>query len=340
MRTNLILSGAVLWAGMVGVGAADEKAAPKRPEQAVAKPVAKPAEEPVKTAEPATKPRSADEEAVRLTDETFVKSYDKADSKALATHFTDDAEYVDEQGNVFQGRPAIEKALTSFFEENAGCKLKMKIDSIRFIGAGVAVEDGTTTIVQADGSTSADSLYTTVHVKTEGQWLLASVRDHAPKNRRLHRSQLQQLEWLTGDWIDEGDASIVEFSCQKVDNGNFLIRKFTIQAAGEEVMSGTQRIGWDPLTGKLRAWIFDSEGGYAEGTWHADGDSWVLKSTGVTADGQTASSTSIYRFVNGHTMTWQSVDHEIGGVELPDSEVVTIVRQAPAPETVIAADPK
>jgi hypothetical protein len=57
----------------------------------------------------------------------------------------------------------------------------------------------------------------------------------------------------------------------------------------------------------------------------------VLKSTGVTADGQTASSTSIYTFVNAHTMTWQSVDHEIAGVELPDSEVVTIVRQAPAP---------
>jgi hypothetical protein len=57
----------------------------------------------------------------------------------------------------------------------------------------------------------------------------------------------------------------------------------------------------------------------------------VLKATGVTADGQTASSTSIYTFVNDHTMTWQSVDHEIAGVQLPDSEIVTIVRQAPAP---------
>jgi len=49
------------------------------------------------------------------------------------------------------------------------------------------------------------------------------------------------------------------------------------------------------------------------------------------ADGQTASSTSIYTFVNEHTMTWQSVDHEIAGVQQPDSEVVTIVRQSPAP---------
>ena len=28
-------------------------------------------------------------------------------------------------------------------------------------------------------------------------------------------------------------------------------------------------------------------------------------------------------------MTWQAVDHEIAGVQLPDSEVVTIVRKPP-----------
>ena len=130
------------------------------------------------------------------------------------------------------------------------------------------------------------------------------------------------------------------FSCESVENGNFLLRKFTIQIAGQEMMSGTQRMGWDPLTGKLRAWIFDSEGAYSEGFWHRDGDHWVLKSTGVTADGQATSSTSIYTFVNPHTMTWQLVHHEIAGVQLPDSEVVTIVRQAPVPSPGIAADNK
>ena len=289
---------------------------------------------------PVSEKRSADEEAIRQADDSFVKAYGQANAKSVAAHFTADAEYVDELGNVFQGRAAIEESLTEFFDENPGCKLEMNIDTIRFISAGVAVEDGTTTITRAEGDTSVDSLYTTVHVKTDGKWLAASVRDHAPKNRRLHRSQLQQLEWLVGDWVDEGDDSIVQFSCQSVDNGNFLLRKFAIQVAGQEAMSGTQRIGWDPLTGKLRAWIFDSEGAYSEGLWHRDGETWVLKSTGVTADGQTASSTSIYTFVNGHTMTWQSVHHEIAGVQQLDSEVVTIVRQAPTPLPEIADDRK
>ena len=350
MRTTLILSGAALLFGVICFGAADEKVVPKRADKAGAPPAAKTG---IKAAETfSTKPtekdsaktsaqpskRSADEEAIRQTDDVFVKAYGQGNAKAVAALFTADAEYVDELGNVFQGRDAIEESLKEFFAENPGCKLEMNIDTIRFISPGVAVEDGTTSITRAEGETAADSLYTTVHVKTDGKWLAASVRDHAPKNRRLHRSQLQQLGWLVGDWVDEGDDSIVHFNCQSVDSGNFLLRKFTIQVAGQEAMSGTQRIGWDPLTGKLRAWIFDSEGGYAEGYWHHDGANWLLKSTGVTADGQNASSTSIYTFVNEQTMTWQSVHHEIAGVQLPDSEVITIVRQAPAPVPVIAAD--
>ncbi len=360
MRTTSILSGAALLVGLVCFGAADEKVVPKRAEKstvqptpqthtkAIEKPNAKPNIATTSTAptekppasQPVTAQRSADEEAIRQMDDAFLKAYGRGDARAVAAYFTADAEYVDELGNVFQGRAAIEESMIEFFAENPGCKLSMNIDSIRFISAGVAVEDGTTAITHAEGETSADSLYTTVHVKTDGKWLAASVRDHAPKNRRLHRSQLKQLGWLVGDWVDEGDDSIVHFSCQLVDNGNFLLRKFTIQVAGQEAMSGTQRIGWDPLTGKLRAWIFDSEGAYSDGLWHQAGDNWVLKSTGVTADGQTASSTSIYTFVNDHTMTWQSVHHEIAGVQQPDSEVVTIVRQSPVPLPEIDAESK
>ena len=166
----------------------------------------------------------------------------------------------------------------------------------------------------------------------------ADLKGLFPEVFNEEKLDLDQLRRVMGDWVDEGDDSIVHFACESVDHGNFLLRKFTILIAGQEAMSGTQRIGWDPLTGKLRAWIFDSEGGYGEGLWHRDGDRWVLKCHGVTADNETASSTSIYTFINGHTMTWQSVDHEIAGVQQPDSEVFTIVRQSPVPAPVIAVD--
>lgn len=347
MRTTLILSGAALLFGVICFAAADEKVVQKRADKPSPQPAAKAVPKPITTptektpaSQSVTAKRSVDEEAIRQMDEAFLKAYGRGDAKAVAAYFTADAEYVDELGNVFQGRAAIEDSMIEFFAENPGCKLEMNVDSIRFISPGIAIEDGTTTITRTEGEPTIESLYTAVHVKTDGKWLAASVRDHAPKNRRLHRSQLQQLSWLVGDWVDEGDDSIVHFSCQSVDNGNFLLRKFAIQVAGQEAMSGTQRIGWDPLTGKLRAWIFDSEGAYSDGLWHQAGDNWVLKSTGVTADGQTASSTSIYTFVNDHTMTWQSVHHEIAGVQQPDSEVVTIVRQAPSPVPEIAVDRK
>ena len=258
----------------------------------------------------------------------------------MAALCTAEAEWVDELGSISQGRAAIEKSLTEFFTENPGCKLEMTIESIRFISPGVAVEDGITKVNHADHPASADIPYSIVHVKTDGKWLAASVRDHAPKRRKEHQTQLKQLEWLVGDWVDEGDDSIVTFSCESADGGNFLVRKFSVVVAGQEAMAGTQRIGWDPLTGKLKAWIFDSEGGHAEGVWHRDGNQWILKSTGVTADGQTASSTSIYTFVDAHSMTWQSVHHEIAGTQLPDSEVVRIVRQAPTPSPVLATEQK
>jgi hypothetical protein len=51
----------------------------------------------------------------------------------------------------------------------------------------------------------------------------------------------------------------------------------------------------------------------------------------VTADGQMSSNTSIYKKINDHTMTWQCVDHEVGGERYPDTDVITIVRRAEPP---------
>jgi uncharacterized protein (TIGR02246 family) len=274
---------------------------------------------------------AADEAAIRETGETFAKAYGEGDAKAVAAHFTTDAEYVDEQGNVFQGRQAIEDALVAFFSENPDSRLDVTIDSIRFVSPGVALEDGTTTVTRGEGFPSDDSLYTAIYVKVNGKWLTASSREHAPNGRRQHAAKLEQLNWLVGDWVDEDDDSIVDFSCQVVDHGNYLVRQFTVKIAGQEAMSGTQRVGWDPVSGKLCAWIFDSEGGHSQGTWHRDGDNWILKTSGVTADGQSASGTSIYTLLSDHIMTWQAVDHEVAGVQLPDGDIVTIVRKPPLP---------
>jgi uncharacterized protein (TIGR02246 family) len=351
MRTTLFLSGTTLCAilglslmcGQPATG--QDRPRPIRnrlgnilnnaaPQQAEPAPIAVPrtTATPAEQAPATSQAQIADEAAIRKTSASFVKAFEAADAKAVAAHFTADAEYVDEDGTVFQGRPAIEESLTEFFAENPGCQLEMRIDALRFVSPGVAIEDGASTVMRADDSRPIETRYTTLHIRSEGQWLIASVRDQAPRNLRQHQAQLQQLDWLIGDWVDEGDDAVVGFSCEAVNGGNFLLRKFSVQIAGQEALTGEQRIGFDPLTGKLRTWVFDSEGGYGEGLWHRHGDNWVLKLTGVTADGEPASCTTIYTLINDHLMTWQSVDHEVAGAQLPDSDVITVVRKAPLPE--------
>jgi len=274
---------------------------------------------------------SPEERAIAATAEEFIAAFNKSDAKAVAALFTADAEYIDEQGNRVRGREAIEKNFEESFAANPKGKIEMSIDAIRVVSPNVAIEDGITLIRGAEGDHLALNRYSAVHAKSEGKWLVASVRESAAREIRQHRSRLQQMAWLTGDWVDETDGSVVLFECKPVDDGNFLLRKFAIQIAGKVAMSGVQRTGWDPLAGRFRAWTFDSEGGFSEGFWYRDGNHWELKAIGVTADGQTASSTTIYTLVDENTMTWQSVDHEVGGVQLPDSDPVTIVRRGPLP---------
>ena len=265
MRTAFIITSFTFLLAAICFAAGNEPALPKpaeRAAKAAAKAIEKPAAQLVEksSGKPAVKglaapvaaadKSAADEAAIRQTGETFSKAYGRGDARAVAAHFTPDAEYVDEQGNVFQGRQAIEESLSAFFTENPGCQLAVNIDTIRFVSPGVAVEDGTTTVTRLGGGPPDHSRYTAMHVKTDGKWLTASARDHAPKGRRQHSEQLQQLAWLIGEWVDEGDDSVVDFSCQPVHNGNFLMREFTVKIAGEAALSGTQRIGWDPLTGK------------------------------------------------------------------------------------------
>ena len=197
MRTTSILSGAAILACFTCLNA-DEQPVPKRAEPTAVQPAAKPTVKPV-AAKPVadapekasrTKQAIADEEAIRQADAAFIAAYDQGDAAKVAAHFTDDAEFVDERGNVYHGRSAIETSLAEMFAENKDCRLELNIDTIRLLNSGLAIEDGTTIVSRPNSASTMESKYTTVHVKSGDKWLVASVRDHAPKDRRQHRAQL------------------------------------------------------------------------------------------------------------------------------------------------------
>src|SRR5258708_149296 len=206
MRFLVLLVATVALLGVVCFGTAQEKAAQKPATKSSAKAPA------VQPAAPVKAP--SDEETIRQAAATYVKAYSQGDAKAVAAHFTADAEYVADDGRVFQGRDAIEKAIADSFAETPGCKLEAKVDSIRFIGPGAAVEDGTATVTPPGGAAPVNSRYTAVHLKSDGKWLIASVRDQAPVSGRQHGEKIKALAWLAGEWVDEGPDSVMLFSCR------------------------------------------------------------------------------------------------------------------------------
>lgn len=274
----------------------------------------------------------AEEAQLLKTAEAFVQAYAKHDAKAVAALYAADAEYIDADGEVFQGRTQIEETLGEFFKDHPDCNLTLDIDSIRFLSPLLAIEDGTTICTAHHDGSPEESRYTAIHTKLDGRWQLASVREHGAPNPRQHAQRLQQLDWLIGNWVDEDDDSVVQFNCHPSDDGNFLLRDFDVSVSGETVIHGTQRIGWDALSGKFRVWTFDSEGGHFEGFLSRDNDRWILTASGVTADGQPASGKAIFTPENNHTITWQAIDREIDGERIEDSEEFNLVKKGPQPE--------
>jgi uncharacterized protein (TIGR02246 family) len=281
-------------------------------------------------AKPST-PLSADEQAVRLVADAFVKAYNAGDAKALGALFVADGEIVNQTRESRQGHAAIERAFGEFFQAHPKVKIAVSTDSIRVLSPTSAVEDGDSTVTSSTGQTIERNRYMVVYVKQDGQWKMATARD-LPAAPVSAAEELTDLKWLIGNWVDQTSGATVMTSYRPADDGRAILSDFHVQVAGKPAMSGTQRISWDPSTGKLHSWVHDSEGGFAEGVWTRDGNRWVVKLNGVSHDGRVASSTNVLTHAGKDRMTWQSRDRVVGDTVMPNIDPVVVVRKAPSPE--------
>ncbi len=278
----------------------------------------------------AARMRPKDEKAIRQVVDAFVKDYNNHDAPAIAALFALDGMAVDEEGNAARGREAIEQVFATIFQKHPKTQIENVIESIRPVGPAEAVEDGATTIIHDRETPAEKSRYRVIHVKRDGKWQMASATD-LPKDAWGGESALKQLEGLIGDWVDESPDALVLTSYRWSDNHRFILGQFTVQIGGKPAMTGTHRIGWDPLKKTLRSWVFDSEGGFAEGLWSRDQNTWVAKLTGVTRNGEPASATRTITPVSKDRMILQTIDRVVGGEQMPDGEKILVVRRPPAP---------
>src|SRR3954447_7764921 len=322
MRPVSMWFGLVVLAACQGAEAQESAKAEKDPS-----PTAKAAARPT-VAAPLTR-QDDDAKAIAALVASFTKAFNAGDATAAAATFAEDALVVDEEGERTEGRDAVRDRLAGAFDDSPGRPIAIKGDTLRFLGPDTALEEGRTTITPAGaGGVAEVSRFTVVYVKHDGRWLQSAVRDEVSHDLTPH-DRLKELEWLVGEWINESQDAVVQTTCKWADNGNFLIREFTLKTHGLPVLSGTQRIGWDPVRRQFKTWIFDTEGGFGEGYFSRNGDEWVVKAEGVRQDGKHASVTNILKRLGKDRASWQSVDRTLGDLAMPGIAEFTLVRKPP-----------
>jgi uncharacterized protein (TIGR02246 family) len=284
--------------------------------------------------------RSPEDAAIRAIGKSLVDAYQQHDAKAFAALFTANGEYVDENEALFHGREEIENEFAAFFKANPDTSILVQLEAARPIAPGVVKVPGGTSFRRTAADQPAKGRCSLVCVKEGEHWRIASLREVAQNDEASHHEQLRALEWMLGEWVSEGQRSEIHFSCHWDRHRNFLIRDFLIRTAEGTAISGTQRIGYDPVSDHLKTWIFDSDGGFSDGYFQREGANWVLHTSGITAGGQMAAGTEIFTPIDEHHIAWDSVDRFVGGTRIADSGKTTIVRKPPAPAPASAPRPK
>lgn len=261
------------------------------------------------------------EQAIIDSVASYVDAFNKRDAKTISQHWAGDGEYIDSEGDLIAGRQNIEQAFVTVFKDMpADNQLAVTIKRISFVTKDVAIEEG---IADFAGQKTN---YSAVHKLQNGKWHLHSIRETEIAPRSSNYGKLKELEWMVGEWVDQSDDAVVRTSCRWSKNQNFLTKSFSVSLPDMDPLDGTQIIGYDASTGQIRSWTFDSDGGFAQGTWSRKANKWTVSSQHTMNDGRKASSTNIFTLVGQNQFSWKSIGRQVDGEFLPNVAPVNVVR--------------
>ncbi len=269
---------------------------------------------------------AADLAAIRESSRTFVAAFNRGDAKEVAAHWTEDGDYVDDSGRNFVGRDAIENGYASFFAENPHAQLRLAIDSLRMLGSNAAIEDGRAMVDPHPAGAPGMGKYSVVHVKVDGKWLMATVRDTRVELPSAYRN-VADLEWLIGTWDAEEHGAKSESVCRWVANKSYVERSYNVTHTDGTTTSGVQLIGWNPLGGHVQSWNFSSDGGHAVGIWTPREGGWTAEIRGVTGDGTHTAAVNLLTRLDENAYAWKSINRSVDGQPLADTDEVVMRRR-------------
>lgn len=263
----------------------------------------------------AEKPPAADVAAIRASAAAYRAALEKGDVDAVRKAWTADGDIVDGWGNLLSAEDAsavggdLTAARRPFF--------RVGETRLRFVTADVALEDGSVDVTLPGTKLPIEGSFTAVWVRQDGTWKIAGLRE-SERPVAPSAAMLENLDWMVGDWVLETDDEAaaddtppMEMTARWDAGRTFLVRDARLKSRDPDgepaVVELHQRIGWDPVVGRIRSWSFSTDGSRGEATWFRDGDSWVARGSAVLPDGKQIDSVSIYSYDGVGRCVWRTM---------------------------------
>lgn len=280
------------------------------------------------TAKPTVSP---EETAVNEILKVYVDVYNKHDAAALIEYWAPNAVSTStETGARITGRDAIKAAFEQHFKSNPQCKLTVRLKHFRFVKPEILNIEGET-VMTSPNHEPGENLFTALLVKVGEKWQIEHASESPIPTPATPYDGLKSLEWLVGNWVDDTKEVSVESNITWNQKKTFLIRKFSVQFAGEtEAETGTQIIAWDARSKSIRSWTFSSDGSFGEGTWSNTDNEWRVKFNHSSVDGSLITGTQVITKVDDQTANVQLVGHEVDGEMAPTKPAIKMIKKSAA----------
>ena len=264
---------------------------------------------------PGDGPAAADVDAIRAAASAYRAALAKGDMDAVRDAWTADGDIVDGWGNLLTAKDV--SSIGGDPEASGRPEFRVGQTRLRFVTPDVALEDGSVDAILPGTTVPIEGWFTAVWVRQGGGWKLAGVRE-SERPVAPTADMLEDLDWMVGAWtlVTERAAGGEETSSMEMtvrwDAGRtFLVREAKLtsrESDGEpDVVEMEQRIGWDPVVGRVRSWSFSTDGSRGEATWFRDGDSWVVRGSAVLPDGRQTDSVNIYTYDGDAKCIWRTL---------------------------------
>src|SRR6516162_9309636 len=172
----------------------------------------------------------------------YEEAYNKGDAKTLAGFYSEDVDYIDQDGAEVKGRDAMQKLLADNFQQNPGVKLAITTEEVKQLTPDVKVTRGFATVTPANGAATT-TRYTLVKVRKGDHWEISQLNEREAPPLSAY-SKLAALEWLVGTWQDKTENQTVQAKINWAGDKNFLVRTINVQGnQNHDRWVGNNRLG-------------------------------------------------------------------------------------------------